>query len=161
MNEEAQGLPQTTPDITVSLHKPCVQLMVGNWFPCRYRNYVFSVKYKIKKSLDAITVTGVTVQLQKPVFLQPLECQLGDQRLAQFSLHARLSQCIAGLRLTLQIAGITFSPVKQQHCIRGPTATCLPPPGAPDLSRRSWRWTLPTWDLWTGWSNCLGWWNLR
>ena len=35
-----------------------------------------------KESLDIITVTGVTEQLQKEVFLQHLEFQLGDKKIA-------------------------------------------------------------------------------
>lgn len=34
-----------------------------------------------KESLDIITLVGVTEQLQKDMFLQHFECQLGDQRI--------------------------------------------------------------------------------
>lgn len=33
------------------------------------------------KSLDAVTVSGMTGQLQKQVFSKPLECRLGDQNI--------------------------------------------------------------------------------
>ena len=54
-----------------------------------------------KKSSDASTVTGVTGQLQQQAFLQPLEYQLGDQKLMRSSLHDRLPHSIAEPRITL------------------------------------------------------------
>ena len=55
----------------------------------------------IKKSSDAVIVTGVNGQLQTQVFLQPLECQLGDQRIVHSFLYMRWSHSIVGLRLAL------------------------------------------------------------
>ena len=40
-----------------------------------------------KESSDTVMVTGVTGQLQKQVFLQPLECQLGDQNIVHSFLY--------------------------------------------------------------------------
>ena len=39
------------------------------------------------KSSNTVTVTGVSGQLQKQAFLQPLECQRGNQRIVHSSLY--------------------------------------------------------------------------
>ena len=119
----------------------------ANWFPCRYS--VLNTKLT-KKSSDAVMITRVSRQFQKQVFLQPLEWQLGDQKL----MHTFLCMLDSPIPMLAQdllcklLAQITSW--EAAVMCRGPTGTCSSTLGIPGLSRRSWRWTLPTWDLWEG-----------
>ena len=69
--------------------------------------------------MDAVTVTGVTGQFKKQVFLQPLECQLGDQKFMHNFLY--MLDCpipLLGWNFLCKLhAQVTFSPKKQQLCV--------------------------------------------
>ena len=134
----------------------------ANWFSCRYGSYILSAEYKSNQEKFGysngywsdwiMTETGVPPTPRMPA--------LGSKDLTWFSLHARLPYSTAGWRFTSQVACTSnFFSWKAATTYRGPTGTFSPAPGTPDLPRRSQRWALPTWDLWTGWSNHLGWWN--
>ena len=79
------------------------------------------------KSSNEVTVTGVSGQVQKQTFLQPLECQLGGQKLTHSFLY--MPDCpipLLGRDLLCKLhAQITFSPKRKQLCVEVPLENAL------------------------------------
>ena len=105
------------------------------------RSNIHSAEYKSNQGmLDTVMVIGETRQLQKQAFLQPLECQVGNQKIVHSFLYVLgFPSPLLGPDLLCKLhTQITFSPEKQQLCIEDSLEhalqlqvllTCLESPG--------------------------------